>query len=196
MENAHVDNVVNTLGTSSATSKVTGRSKSYKLKKIIELRESLKESHIPIPEYEPVDESSSDKDISEVVLLLSTAYNRMSIQRTVQDMGDLLSTALECICNGERDIPILGKVDFTGVGNTIHTKLSESKVEIGELVESMFGGPTEDGTSSSIGPGTRLALKLLPTFLIYPHTRAKQQGYGSLGKYDKADTYRNIRDTT
>lgn len=65
--------------------------------------------------------------------------------------------------------------DLTGYSNTARTKMRRLRPESAVLASSVL-------QSSSMGPGTRMLLELIPSMVL--HSRARRQQYGETGVFD------------
>lgn len=129
------------------------------LEKIDMLKEVLEENCINLSRVPSVDMKSEYKQIKHVLRVLQIKNDRDKLSVFAEE-GILLSTALlEFMCDGEKEY--LGfKPDLVGWSDTVKMKLRRLKFEtssiVGELVQ-----------DTSIHPGMRLLIELVPSMILY-----------------------------
>ncbi len=144
--------------------------KARKLEQIGQLRMTLEEEGIDCSAVTTPTARSSPEEIDSVlnILHLKNARNRYCSLAEEVIIG--AAEAVEMVLDGTREIPILGwKPDYTGWHNTVAVKLHRMRFETAQCVERIV-------TQYNIGPWSRVAMELLPSFFLYPRQQRKQRG--------------------
>ncbi len=139
-----------------------------KLEQIDSLKTSLEEERIDTSSIPSLTIASSMQEIDSVLTLLLMKSNRTRYSTLAKEFISGVAESIESVFDGTRAIPVLGwKPDYTGYENTVAVKLNRMKFETSQVVGSVLDG-------GSVSPWSRILLELIPSFLLYPRTRAKQ----------------------
>ncbi len=139
-----------------------------KLEQIDGLKASLQEEGEDVSAIPSLTVASSTHDIDTVLTRLLMKSNRTRYSTIASEVVSALAEGVESFFDGTRAIPFVGwKPDYTGYQNTVIVKLNRMKFETSQVVGSVLDG-------RSISPWARILMELVPSFLLYPRTRAKQ----------------------
>ena len=168
--------------------------KASKLEQIGQLKLSLEEEGI---DCSSVSNPNMDSPITEIdgvlnILRLKNDRNRYSTIAEEIILG--IAEGIETVFDGSRRIPILGwRPDYTGYHNTVNVKLHRMRFETSQVVGSII-------EARKINAPSRIALELLPSFLLYPRqqklqksTQSLYDGYSSNKITDARGAYNAIR---
>lgn len=162
--------------------------KANKLEQIAQLRLILEEEGINCKQIPELTIDSSEEEIDSVYNILRLKNDRNRCSSLAEEIIIGGSEFLETIFDGTRKIPIINKYpDYTDVHNTIAVKLHRNRFETSQLVGSIL-------EKYNIGNGSRLALELLPTFILYPWQRSRRKN--SPGLYNDPGLYRDTSTTS
>jgi len=161
--------------------------KSRKLEEIAQLKAILHDEGIDVSTVPaPTIEDTEDK-IDQVLKILRLKNDRIRYSSLAEEVILGLAEGIESVLDGTREIPILGwKPDYTDYHNTVNVKLHRMKFETSQLINDAIQG-------WKLGPVTRIAVELLPSFFLYPRQRSKQ--HNNPGLYDELNksAYNGIR---
>ena len=104
------------------------------------------------------------------VLILKNERNRMSTitEEFISGAAEFLSTVLD----GKTQIPILGWCpDYTGYHSVVQVKLYRMRHETSQVVGDFLHG-------STMSPGLRILMELMPSLLLYPRQNRRERGQG------------------
>ncbi len=126
---------------------------------------------------------TEDSPLSEINTCLSRLQFRVNRTRYASIGHELIVAAaemLEAFLDGTKEIPILGAVDYTGLGRVIDYKLTRERNTLASLV----GNAVSD---HGVNPTASLLLVLVPTLLLHPRARARSRGARTPGLADVMD---------
>lgn len=161
--------------------------KSRKLEEIAQLKGILHDEGVDVSTvHVPTLEDSEDK-IDSVLKILRLKNDRIRYSSLAEEMILGAAECIETVLDGTREIPVVGwKPDYTDYHNTVSVKLHRMRFETSQLINDAIQG-------WKLGPMTRIAVELLPSFFLYPRQRSKQRG--NPGLYDELNksAYNGIR---
>ena len=144
--------------------------KASKLEKIGQLRMTLEDDGIDCSGVETPNMSSPMDEINSVLAILKLKNDRNRYSTMAEEVILGVAEGVETVFNGTREVPMVGwKPDYTGYHNTVNAKLHRMRYETSQVV----GNAIE---KYNIGPTTRIAMELLPSFFLYPSQQRKQRG--------------------
>jgi hypothetical protein len=144
------------------------------IEQISQLRQALKEegvdcSAIPVPTL-----TSSTEEIMAALDTLRTRNYRSRCASFAEEIMMGLAELVETVFDGTVELPVLGwKPDYRGYSATMNLKLHQARYDTSEVVGNIF-------RAAGMGPATRLAMELAPSFLLYPAQNRRERG-GSPG---------------
>lgn len=144
------------------------------VEEIAQLRQLLTEdgvdcAAIPVPTLE-----TPDEEVERVRYVLRRKNNTNRYSTLAEEIILGSAEVLETVFDGTREVPVLGwKPDYTGYHNTVNVKLRRIRPETAQLVGNVMG-------RRDVGPLTRIALELLPSFILYPRQKKSAGGRGGL----------------
>jgi len=125
-------------------------------------RENVNVSNIKIPDI-----NSSIKHIDNTLELLRSKYYTKRYATYAEEVACGLGGFLEYVFDGKNTVPVLNiKPNYKGYTSTIRNKMRGMRTETSEMVGGLFN-------SNSSGLKTKMAMELLPSFIVYPFTRSK-----------------------
>ena len=170
--------------------------KASKLEQIGQLRMALEDEGIDCTSVTKPNMDSSIDEIDGVLNILRLKNDRNRYSTLAEEIILGVAEGIETVFNGTRRIPILGwRPDYTGYHNTVNVKLHRMRFETSQVVGSII-------EKRKISPTARIALELLPSFLLYPRQQKIQKesskslydGYASNNKItDARSAYNSIR---
>jgi hypothetical protein len=170
--------------------------KASKLEQIGQLRMALEDEGIDCTSVTKPNMDSSIDEIDGVLNILRLKNDRNRYSTLAEEIILGVAEGIETVFNGTRRIPILGwRPDYTGYHNTVNVKLHRMRFETSQVVGSII-------EKRKISPTARIALELLPSFLLYPRQQKIQKesskslydGYASNNKItDARSSYNSIR---
>jgi hypothetical protein len=169
--------------------------KASKLEQIGQLRMALEDEGIDCTSVTKPSMDSSIDEIDGVLNILRLKNDRNRYSTLAEEIILGVAEGIETVFNGTRRIPILGwRPDYTGYHNTVNVKLHRMRFETSQVVGSII-------EKRKISPTARIALELLPSFLLYPRQQKIQKesskslydGYSSNKITDARSAYNSIR---
>lgn len=144
--------------------------KATKLEQIDQLRMTLVEEGIDCKSVGTPTKDSPVEEIDSVLAILKLKNDRNRYSTLAEEVILGVAEGIETVFDGTREVPIVGwKPDYTGYHNTVNVKLHRMRFEtsqvVGEIIEKY-----------NIGPKSRIAMELLPSFFLYPRQQKKQRG--------------------
>jgi hypothetical protein len=170
----YINNVVSTIRNESFT--VIGEerekirdSKASKLEQIGQLRLTLEDEGIDCSSVTKPNMDSPMDEIDAVINILRLKNDRNRYSTIAEEVILGIAEGIETVFDGSRRIPILGwRPDYTGYHNTVNVKLHRMRFETSQVVGSII-------EKHKIGSSARIALELLPSFLLYPRQQKIQK---------------------
>jgi hypothetical protein len=148
--------------------------KASKLEQIGQLRMALEDEGIDCTSVTKPNIDSPLDEIDGVLNILRLKNDRNRYSTIAEEIILGVAEGIETVFNGTRRIPILGwRPDYTGYHNTVNVKLHRMRFETSQVVGSII-------ERRKISPTARIALELLPSFLLYPRQQKMQKNTQSL----------------
>lgn len=161
--------------------------KASKLEQIAQLRMALEDAGVNCSNVTNPTPASAMDEIDSVLNLLRLRNDRERGASMAEEVLLGGASILESVLDGTREIPVLGwSPDYTGYQATLSVKLHRMRVQTAQMVGEFI-------EQYRIGPGTRIALELLPSLLLYPAQQRRQKGKPGLSK-DPAMAGRRVGD--
>jgi len=146
------------------------------LDQITGLRLALEEDGIDCKDVEMPSSASPPEQIESVLRVLRLKNDRNRCATVAEEILLGVGEIFESVFDGTREIPILGmKPDYTGFTGTLNVKLHRMRYETSQVVGDAI-------QRHRLGPLSRIALELLPSFALYPRQRKRQRGRPGLSK--------------
>jgi hypothetical protein len=162
--------------------------KIVKLEEIDSIKAQLEEEGIPVSTAGSPTINSSLEEIEATLRILTLKTDRARYSTFAEEMILGVAEAFEAVFDGTRKIPILGIApSYVGYSSTVAVKLARCRSSTASIV----GGIIE---KHSISPSWRLAMELLPGFLLYPRVASKAQNKSSLHSEFVGRAMNDIRD--
>jgi hypothetical protein len=161
--------------------------KARKLEEIAQLKSMLEGEGVDISSVSSPTLDDSEEKIEQVLKILKLKMDRIRYSSLAEEIILGLAEGVETVFDGTREIPIVGwKPDYTDYHNTVNVKLHRMRFETSQVVNDTI-------QNWKLGPLTRIAVELLPSFFLYPRQRSKQKN--TPGLYDdlNKNAYNNIR---
>jgi hypothetical protein len=137
------------------------------IEQISHLRMSLEESNIDCNLIEIPDISWSEDQIRSVLNTLSLKNDRVRYVAMADEVILGIAEGIEALFDGSRSI-FGWQPDYRGYHNTVNAKLYRMRFDTSQVVGSVI-------EHFRIGPLARIALELLPSFILYPRQRSRQR---------------------
>lgn len=190
----YINNVVSTIRNESYT--VIGEerekirdSKASKLEQIGQLRLTLEDEGIDCSSVTKPNMDSPMDEIDAVINILRLKNDRNRYSTIAEEVILGIAEGIETVFDGSRRIPILGwRPDYTGYHNTVNVKLHRMRFETSQVVGSII-------EKHKIGSSARIALELLPSFLLYPRQQKMQKKMPGLYDDNKINDARSAFNT-
>lgn len=171
--------------------------KASKLEQIGQLRTALEEEGIDCAGVGTPTMASPVDEIDSVLAILKLKNDRNRYSSLAEEVILGAAEGVEAVFDGTREIPVIGwKPDYTGYHNTVNVKLHRMRFETSQIVGNIM-------EKFNVGPLTRIAMELLPSFFLYPRQQRKQRGTPGLHAdfapttaargYDARGAYSTIR---
>lgn len=124
--------------------------------------ENVNFSHIDtVTRHNTVDEIETTR------LRLKLLTDRTYYSSSAEEMVMMLGKTVEHVFDGKTQIPILGwKPNYTGYSRTLQVKIPSVRPELAEVMSNIV----DDKGLGNVG---KIAMKLLPSFLMYPSVHQK-----------------------
>jgi hypothetical protein len=165
-------------------------SKASKLEQIGQLRITLEDEGIDCSSVTKPNMDSPMDEIDAVINILRLKNDRNRYSTIAEEVILGIAEGIETVFDGSRRIPLLGwRPDYTGYHNTVNVKLHRMRFETSQVVGSII-------EKHKIGSSARIALELLPSFLLYPRQQKMQKKMPSLYEENNIDArgaYNSIR---
>jgi len=188
----HIESVLGALREETQTSYGLRREeeldlKASKLEHIAQLRESLEEDGINTEAVGAPSAASSMEEIDAVLRTLRMKNDRNRCATMAEEIILGMAEAIECVFDGTQEVPLLGlKPDYSGYHNTVSVKLARMRPDTSRVVSDII-------ERNDLGPWSRIALELGPSFLLYPRQQRHQRG--TPGLYEETSgTERRVGD--
>lgn len=171
----HIESVLGALREETQTSYGLRREeeldlKASKLEHIAQLRESLEEDGINTEAVGSPSTASSMEEIDAVLRTLRMKNDRNRCATMAEEIILGMAEAIECVFDGTQEVPLLGlKPDYSGYHNTVSVKLARMRPDTSRVVSDII-------ERNDLGPWSRIALELGPSFLLYPRQQRHQRG--------------------
>ncbi len=144
--------------------------KNTKLEQIGHLRLNLDEEGVDISDLTVPSADSPMRDIDAALTILRLKNDRIRYSTLAEEIFIGAADMIESVFDGTRELPIVGyRPDYTGYSQTAKLKLHRMRTETSQVVSQFVG-------DHNISPTMRIALELLPSFLLYPRLQRKHRG--------------------
>lgn len=162
--------VKNLLGSRNRSDMTYEEIEMHKIKSIDEIDyycKYLTSENVNFSHIDTVTRHNSVDEIETTRLRLKLLTDRTYYSSSAEEMVMMLGKTIEHVFDGKTQIPLLGwKPNYTGYSRTLQVKIPSVRPELAEVMSNIV----DDKGLGNIG---KIAMKLLPSFLMYPSVHQK-----------------------